>query len=159
MRRHFTASGYVAHRGRVLLHWHRKLNAFLPPGGHVEPDEDPVTAVLREALEETGLTVEVMPRGPNLGVERPAQLPAPEAVMLEDIDDPEAGPHQHVDLIYFCRPVGPIEGLKDGWVWVSGESLARREAVVRGDGVAARLPEDVRRLALAALSRAAACGS
>ena len=60
MERHFTATGYVAHRGRVLLHWHPKVKAMLPPGGHIEADEDPVIAVLREIREETGLAAEVM---------------------------------------------------------------------------------------------------
>ena len=33
--------------------------AWLPPGGHIEVNEDPIEAVLREVLEETGLEVEV----------------------------------------------------------------------------------------------------
>ena len=52
--RHFTSTGYIVSKGRVLLHWHPKIKAFLPPGGHVEINEDPVQAVLREVKEETG---------------------------------------------------------------------------------------------------------
>ena len=42
IRRHFTATGYVANKTSVLLHWHRKLKLWLPPGGHIEENEDPV---------------------------------------------------------------------------------------------------------------------
>ena len=44
--RHFTATGFVVHRERLLLHWHPKVRAWLPPGGHVDDNEDPVQAVM-----------------------------------------------------------------------------------------------------------------
>ncbi len=53
--RHFTATGFVVHDDSIALHWHPKVKAWLPPGGHIEPNEDPVQAVLREIEEETGL--------------------------------------------------------------------------------------------------------
>lgn len=156
MERHFTATGYVAHGGRVLLHWHPKVKAMLPPGGHIEAGEDPVTAVLREIREETGLSAEVMTRELPVEVEYPRQLPPPETIMVEDIDDPIVGRHEHVDLIYFCRlrDGEGTEGLRDGWVWVSEETLAAGDAVALDDGVEVTLPEDVRLLALAAIRRA-----
>jgi 8-oxo-dGTP pyrophosphatase MutT (NUDIX family) len=41
--RHFTASGIVlSDDGHVLLVEHRKLGWWLYPGGHIDPDEDPV---------------------------------------------------------------------------------------------------------------------
>ena len=90
--RHFTASGYVVHQGCVLLHWHLKVGALLPPGGHIEPNEDPVETVLREIKEETGLTVEVLSPQLPLDVAYPIQVSPPETIMVEDIQDPEAGP-------------------------------------------------------------------
>ena len=53
--RHFTATGFVVHEGATLLHWHPKVKMWLPPGGHIEPNEDPVEAALREIEEETGV--------------------------------------------------------------------------------------------------------
>lgn len=40
---------------KVLLVDHRRSGLWLPSGGHVEPDEDPVATVEREVLEELGI--------------------------------------------------------------------------------------------------------
>ena len=92
---------FVVRDGKVLLHWHRKLGMWLPPGGHIELDELPDEAAVREVLEETGVEVELMGERRE-DVEGPVQLHRPAGVQLEDI-----GPgHQHIDLIYFARPKG-----------------------------------------------------
>jgi 8-oxo-dGTP pyrophosphatase MutT (NUDIX family) len=99
--RHFTVAVFVVRDGKVLLHWHRKLGMWLPPGGHIERDELPDEAAVREVLEETGVEVELMGERRE-DVEGPLQLHRPAGVQLEDI-----GPgHQHIDLIYFARPKG-----------------------------------------------------
>jgi 8-oxo-dGTP pyrophosphatase MutT (NUDIX family) len=41
---------------RVLLCDHRLAGLWLPTGGHVEPGEDPVDTVRREAMEELGVS-------------------------------------------------------------------------------------------------------
>ena len=56
----FTVAIFVVHDGRVLLIHHRKLDQWLPLGGHIELDEDPEAAALREAKEESGLDVELI---------------------------------------------------------------------------------------------------
>ena len=83
--RHFTATAYVVHDGRVALHWHPKVKAWLPPGGHVEENEDPVRAVLRETEEETGLKTEVVPTGPAIDLSYPVIVQPPLTIMVEDI--------------------------------------------------------------------------
>ena len=75
--RHFTATGFVVHRDRLLLHWHPKVRAWLPPGGHVDDNEDPVQAVLREILEESGVEARVVPTGVQLGLDYPASVAPP----------------------------------------------------------------------------------
>lgn len=55
---HLTASAIVLDppRERVLLVLHRKLEKWLQPGGHCEPEDDSLAgAAHREATEETGI--------------------------------------------------------------------------------------------------------
>jgi 8-oxo-dGTP pyrophosphatase MutT (NUDIX family) len=53
---HFTASCYIVDaEGRLLLHHHKRLDRWLQMGGHVEADESPDLAALREGREESGL--------------------------------------------------------------------------------------------------------
>src|SRR5664279_6195942 len=53
--KHFTASGFVLRDDCILLVNHRKHRVWIYPGGHVEPDETPDEACLREIFEETGV--------------------------------------------------------------------------------------------------------
>src|SRR5687768_5834749 len=105
MRKHFTATAFVVRDDATLLHWHQRLQQWMPPGGHIEPNEDPVEAVLREVREETGLTCEVVRASPYFEFAYPEQLPAPYTILVEDIPARgEEEPHKHIDLIYFVRP-------------------------------------------------------
>ncbi|MDI9835074.1 NUDIX domain-containing protein [Streptomyces sp. KAU_LT] len=47
--------------GRLLLVAHRKAGLWLPTGGHVEPGEDPWSAVVRECREELGIPATASP--------------------------------------------------------------------------------------------------
>ena len=158
--RHFTATGFVVQNGATLLHWHAKVKAWLPPGGHIMENEDPVQAVLREVEEETGVQTEIVPTG---GLETtfdyPTQVQPPLTIMVEDINDPVAGFHQHIDFIYVCRPVGPVTTLLDGWRWVTQAELEAGTALEH-DGVTPEPPpEDVRLLGVRAFQVAHARAS
>ena len=100
--KHFTATGFLVRDGAVLLLWHRKLRMWLPFGGHLDPDEDPIEALRREASEETGFEIEVVAETLEFHTEGVRALPAPETILLERIE-PD---HYHIDLIYFVRSVG-----------------------------------------------------
>lgn len=54
---HVTGSAIVVGPRGVLLLKHKRLGIWLQPGGHVDADETPWDAALREAREETGLEV------------------------------------------------------------------------------------------------------
>ena len=55
--RHFTATVLIVHDNKVLLHRHKTRGALLPVGGHVDRDELPQDAAVREAREEAGLEI------------------------------------------------------------------------------------------------------
>jgi 8-oxo-dGTP pyrophosphatase MutT (NUDIX family) len=99
--RHFTVAVFVVNGDRVLMHYHRKLGKWLPPGGHIEDNELPDDAALREVLEETGVRVRLVgERG--LPIKGPRQLVVPAGVQVEDIYPG----HEHIDLVYFGVPDG-----------------------------------------------------
>ena len=149
--RHFTVTGFVVHDGSTLLHWHQKVKMWLPPGGHIDENEDPVQAVLREIEEETGVQAKVVPTGPTLDLDYPTQVPAPFTIMVEDIHDPVKGFHYHIDMIYFCRLSGSPSPINDGWRWVSKSDLADGNPMKSEFGAAVPPPDDVRLLAREAL--------
>lgn len=65
---HFTASAVVVtpEGDRVAMLHHRKLDRWLQPGGHIEPEDagDLLQASMREAREETGCEVGPHPLAP-----------------------------------------------------------------------------------------------
>ncbi len=157
MMRHLTVSGFVVHDGRVALHWHRKIGAWLPAGGHIEPGEDPVEAALREVREEFALEAAVLPLAQRLVYQGgPTQLEPPFTV-LECFPEPN---HVHFDLVYFCRLVGGYPGHSydpdNEVVWFDTVMLEAGEAFVASSGGVAAIPPDVRALAIEAIRRAAA---
>jgi 8-oxo-dGTP pyrophosphatase MutT (NUDIX family) len=96
----FTVAIFVVNAGRVLLIHHRKLNKWLPLGGHVELDEDPEQAALREAREESGLEVELIGERPPTTEPGTRALIAPRFLDIHRISDT----HEHIGMIYFARP-------------------------------------------------------
>jgi 8-oxo-dGTP diphosphatase len=110
---HFTASGIVLHEGHILLVNHKRIGAWVPPGGHVEPDELPEETVVREILEETGLQVEVLSETmPATGSPDAFFLSRP--LFMQAVIAVEKGEQfYHIDLAYLCRAVnaGSGEGL------------------------------------------------
>ncbi len=103
MKREFVVAAYVVDNGKVLLVNHKKLGKWLPVGGHIEPNELPDEALVREVKEETGLDVEII--SDDKSPEFNSILNRPFKVVLEDIDDK----HQHIDLQYICKIKGKKE--------------------------------------------------
>jgi 8-oxo-dGTP pyrophosphatase MutT (NUDIX family) len=165
MDRHFTVTGFVVENDGVLLHWHRKLGLWLPPGGHIDADEDPVQAVLREVREETGITGEIVPAAAPFVFRNVAQLPPPISIIVADVRDDARGLHQHIDLSYVVREVAgeprvPPEEDHD-FTLVTAETLRRGAPLARPDGGGAPITDDVVEVGLAAIdiaSRAVAPG-
>ncbi|MCB9802831.1 NUDIX domain-containing protein [Candidatus Nomurabacteria bacterium] len=55
-----TVGACIIFDNRVLLMLHTKLNKWLFPGGHIEPNESPDQAVIREVKEEAGLDLKLL---------------------------------------------------------------------------------------------------
>ena len=98
----FTVAIFVVHDRKVLLVHHRNLSKWLPLGGHIELDEDPETAARREALEESGLDVEL------LGERQPTTEPGTRALIAPRFLDIHriSDTHEHIGMIYWARPQG-----------------------------------------------------
>ncbi len=119
----FTASVLLVHENKVLMHFHKKTGRWLHPGGHIELDEDPNQAAIREAKEETGFDIELVgaPQLPELRDDASDIVP-PKFLNRHKFNDT----HEHIDLTYFARVVGgslaPEEGTE--MRWFSREELA-----------------------------------
>lgn len=147
--RHFTASIYVVNDGATVLHDHPRLDLWLPPGGHLQRDELPHKAALREAREETGLEVTLVQEPSGRRSESARPLPPPATVLLEDINvSPGGVGHQHVDFIYYgtvadrdVTPQAEEVVSPDRWKWFTAEELGRDD----------RFDPDVRELGIDAI--------
>ena len=137
------------------------MQEWLPPGGHVDLNEDPVQTTLREIKEETGFDVEIVPTQKPLRVSNLDQIYAPHSIMIEDVVDSEHGEHQHIDHIYFTRLIGDIssptgelsrQGDKSSsWLWASSTDLQSEIPFKTPKGELRTPPEDVLKLGLAAI--------
>ena len=96
----FTVAIFIVHDGKILLIHHRKLDKWLPLGGHIELDEDPEQAALREAREESGLEVELLGERPPTTSPGTRALIAPRFLDIHRISDT----HEHIGLLYWARP-------------------------------------------------------
>lgn len=95
----FTVAIFIVHAGKVLLVHHRGLNKWLPVGGHIELEEDPETAALREAREESGLEIELLGERPPTSGNGTRALIAPRFLDIHYISDT----HEHIGMIYWAR--------------------------------------------------------
>jgi 8-oxo-dGTP pyrophosphatase MutT (NUDIX family) len=139
--RHFTATAYIVNDGATALHHHDRLGIEVPPGGHVDRDELPHEAALREIEEETGLEATLVDDSREVTGPDGVSLPRPRHVMLYDINvhsDGSVG-HQHVDLLYYAsvetREISPAPGETgvEAWSWYTSGEL--RESDVDSDTI------------------------
>ena len=118
---HLTGSAFVIDvvlRRALLIH-HAALGIWIQPGGHVDPGEQPVQAALRETLEETGISGELL----CLGIFDVDIHPIPANLRKGEPD------HHHIDVRYLVAAsssdsVTISEHECRGYEWPALEALA-----------------------------------
>jgi len=140
MKTDLVVAGYIIHNNKVLLIHHKKLNLWLPPGGHIDKNETPDEALKREIKEELNLDIEILNKN-NLSKEGNVEeeLAVPFHVNIHNVGD-----HNHCCFFYICKPLN-IENLivdkseLNEYDWFSVEELNQE-----------RIPIDVRNIAIRA---------
>ena len=99
---HYTASAFIIQNQRVLLLKQKKWPLYwVMPGGHVNDDELPHEAIIREVLEETGLKIELLEKKDDVESPIATLLPLPHHLLLVPCRD-----KRDVSFIYTARVIG-----------------------------------------------------
>jgi 8-oxo-dGTP pyrophosphatase MutT (NUDIX family) len=122
----FTVEVFVVYENKVLLRKHDKYGIWLSVGGHIEPNEDPIEAAIREVKEEVGLDITLIPTTEILNIEldRYKHIIPPAFINRHRINKN----HEHVTLSYFAKAnsdkvkQGDSE-ISEDWKWFTLEEL------------------------------------
>ncbi len=115
---HFATSGFILNQDntKVLMVYHKKLNTWVIPGGHLENDEYPADGAVREVLEETGVKATILNIGSKVKLtdsKKESQMATPFMMLSESI--PEKGDkkaHVHMDFIFLGKADDKIPLIK-----------------------------------------------
>ena len=124
----FSVDVLVVCNNRVLIRLHEKYGIWIAVGGHIELDEDPNEAAVREVKEEVGLDVILYKKPDTVLVEddRYKELIPPTFLNIHKINDH----HNHISCIYFAKSntidVIP-ENPDDKWTWLTLEEVEKNE--------------------------------
>jgi len=108
LEKHYTSSVILisdTKPAKTLLIHHKKYDKWMPPGGHQDPNENPVETAIRETREETGLDIsDALGRFERLDAGA-SLIPQPQYFLEEGPipafgDQPE---HFHLDHVYVVR--------------------------------------------------------
>ena len=129
----WTATVFIVHKNRVLLRLHEKYNILIGVGGHVELDEDPVEAAMRECEEEVGLKVTIYDAGtvPPSVRANSKHLALPAHMNIHYVGGNTEG-HQHIDLLYYASSTSDEvvpENANDRWEWLTKEELETHDSI------------------------------
>ena len=95
----FISDVFIVNADKVLLRKHDKYKVWLSVGGHVELDEDPSEAAIREAKEEVGL--DIVLAGETHTFSDPTdgkELILPKFINRHRVNET----HEHISFVYFA---------------------------------------------------------
>lgn len=121
----FTVEVFVVYKNTVLLRKHDKYKIWLSIGGHIELDEDPNEAAIREVKEEVGMNVKITGKVLHFDkAENYKELIPPKFLNRHRISDI----HEHVTMVYFASTDSnkTIQGdneVSEELRWFTGEEL------------------------------------
>src|SRR5579883_1980028 len=95
----FTVEVFIVHNHRVLLRKHDKYKIWLSVGGHIELNEDPNEAALREVKEEVGLHIKLDDSRRKSRAEDKTKELIPPYFLNRNRVSPT---HEHITLVYFA---------------------------------------------------------
>ena len=125
----YVADVFVVHQDKVLLRMHDKYNMWLGVGGHIEIDENPDTAAVREVKEEVGLDVTIVPIPWQIGNNIESGCGEKEIIPPRYMNRHSvSGTHDHISLTYFAlsdtdQVVPGGHDRSDTWKWFSRHDL------------------------------------
>ena len=122
MIKHFCVSVYVFNpkSKNFLMVNHKKLGKWVQPGGHIELNEDPEEASLREVFEETGIKVKLIGKR----YPREEDYITPIAIQKNIVKEN----HIHIDFVYLAYPLEnqvEVQNVEetDGLEWFTLEEI------------------------------------
>lgn len=135
MDRHFTVSVFIVHKDKILLHSHKKAKKILPFGGHIEVNELPEEACVREAHEESGLEISLY-NPVNKELKKSCELVGekllinPMYTIFGEILTPE---HCHIDFVFYATTKScetrPADGESNLLKWYTKEELKNADNI------------------------------
>lgn len=124
--KHFCTTTYIFNEqgDKVLLIRHKKLPYYLPPGGHIDENEDYFASSQREVAEELGFAEESLSY-PNCLQSKSNGLVQPWTIQKYTIVPDE---HYHYDLVFGAivsesTPLAPSEGESQDIQWFNVENV------------------------------------
>tara|TARA_B110000438_G_scaffold293326_1_gene332997 strand:+ start:69 stop:542 length:474 start_codon:yes stop_codon:yes gene_type:complete len=150
MIKHFTSTIFVVFKSKIALHWHKKVEEWLPAGGHIDSNETPVDAGLREVKEEMGIDVKIFSKS-KYSFDQVVNIAVPEAILIESVFDINVGNHEHIDFVYFGIPLLQKISLSDDWIWLTSKDLISNKKLITQNGLLKSPPDDVIKLGVEAI--------
>ena len=129
----YTVEVFIVYRNKVLLRKHDKYKLWLSVGGHIELNEDPNQAAVREVKEEVGLDIKLDDRLREFREKDHTIELIPPYYLNRN---PITKKHEHVTFVYFAMSLTDQisetveEEKSEECKWFSKKTLGERKDIV-----------------------------